>query len=519
MAGRPLRALRSRLAKVGPLALILLLAAAVQPAAAAPQVRADFNGDGRSDLAVGAPFEDSGSTTDVGVVNVLYGSASRLQVAGAQQFTQATTGGLTERGDQFGFALAARDFNGDGRSDLAVGAPFEDSGSTTDVGVVNVLYGSASGLRSAGARQFTQSDAGGNTEPGDQFGFALAAGDFNGDGRSDLGVGADLEDQFSIRAVGAVNVLYGSSSGLESTGAQQFTQSAAGGTTERADLFGFALAAGDFNGDGRFDLAAGAPTESSSSTEFFGAVNVLYGSPNRLQTTGAQEFTQASAGGTREPFDGFGTALAAGDFDGDGRSDLAVGASGEQVGSAASAGVVNVIYGSANRLQTTGAQQFTQSDAGGNTEQGDQFGRALATGDFNGDGRFDLGVGAFSEDGLPRRTCCNEDIGAVNVLYGSASRLQSTGAQQFIQADAGGNPELGDVFGAALTTGDFNGDGRSDLAVGAPNENAFSTPTVGVVNLLYGSASRLQSTGAQQFTQSDAGGLTEEGDQFGFGLG
>src|SRR6266545_2855115 len=144
-------------------------------AAPARSLQADFNNDGADDLAVGVPFENVGSIVAAGAVNVLYGSPTGLTTIGSQFFTQVA--GAVETDDEFGFELAAGDFNPDTFADLAAGAPFEDVGSRVDAGAVSVLPGSAGGLTAVGGQLFTQ--VAGTVEAGDQFGFALATGDFN----------------------------------------------------------------------------------------------------------------------------------------------------------------------------------------------------------------------------------------------------------------------------------------------------------------------------------------------------
>jgi FG-GAP repeat len=473
--------------------------------AAASQValRADFNGDGAADLAIGAPGENN----EAGVVHVLYGSPGGLTASGSQLWSQDSPGiaGVAEAGDLFGFALAAGDFNGDSRADLAIGTPGENNG----VGVVHALYGSPTGLIATGSQLWSQDTPGitGIAETGDSFGEALTAGDFNGDSRADLAVGVPGEN----RLAGVAQVLYGSPTGLTAAGSQLWSQDSPGiaGLAEADDQFGSALTGGDFNGDGRADLAIGALGENN----FAGVVHALYGTAaSGLTASGSQLWSQDSPGiaGVAEPFDGFGSALAAGDFNGDGRADLAIGALGENNG----AGVVHALYGTAaSGLTASGSQLWSQDSPGiaGIAETGDSFGEALTAGDFNGDSRADLAIGAEGE---------NNFAGVAHALYGTAaSGLTATGSQLWSQDSPGigGVAEAGDFFGSELAAGDFNASGQADLAIAAPGENNRA----GVVQVLYGTAaSGLTATGSQLWSQDSPGiaGVAEASDVFGEAL-
>jgi hypothetical protein len=231
-------------------------------AASAAPLRADFNGDGAADLAIGVPGEDDFS----GVVQVLYGaSPGGLTAVGSQLWSQNSPGiaSAPEPGDQFGSVLAAGDFNGDSAADLAVGVPGENDFS----GVVQVLYGSSpGGLTGTGSQLWSQNSPGiaSASESGDEFGFALAAADFNGDAAADLAVGVEGENNFA----GVVQVLSGASpGGLTGIGSQLWSQNVAGiaGTAETSDFFGATLAAGSLGtgGAGAANPAAASPGQGS----------------------------------------------------------------------------------------------------------------------------------------------------------------------------------------------------------------------------------------------------------------
>jgi hypothetical protein len=518
----------------------------------AGSIRSDFNADGFADLAVAAPHEDKFGAKDIGAVTVLYGSASGLQADGSggpddQYWTQDSPGVAgegAEQDDQFGASLAAGDFDADGFADLAIGAPYEDTGGIYDVGAVTVLYGSPAGLQADGIGgrddQYWSQDDPDVEDTGelrDQFGISLAEQDFNGDGFSDLAVGIPDESIPDIAwGPGAVSILYGSASGLQADGTgapddQFWTQDSPSvkDKAEGADAFGAGVIAGDFNGDGFGDLAVGTPLEDAPSVSNAGSVNVLYGSASGLQADGIgappddQFWTQDSPGveDASEGQDRFGIWTTTGDFNADGYDDMAVGTRFEDVGTIVDAGTTNVIYGSPAGLQANGNggpddQIWNQdsTDVADHSETQDEFGRALTAEDFNGDGFGDLAVGVWAESlgGISQ-------AGAVNVLYGSAAGLQTVSpADQFWTQNStgisGDGAESTDRLGRALGAGDFNGDGIADLAAGSL-EGVGSAKSAGAVNVLYGSLAGLQATGTggpdDQFWTQDSPGVQGDG--------
>lgn len=451
----------------------------------------DFDGDGWDDLAVGVPGETVGAV-GAGAVQILYGSPGGITSVGNTILTQSTAGvpGSSEAADGFGTALAAFDINCDGFDDLAVGAPGENIGSVSDAGGVWILYGSASGLIGTDAQAFGQNDWDPleSPEASDRFGSALVgrSGVSGVDSAGELFIGAPGEgvtfgsfgEQGAVLSIRHSCIQPRGSAFADEVVSQQST--GVSGTSEDGDLFGLTLALGDFDGNSLPDLAVGAPGESLTLAEV-GIVQV-FPDVDLADPSNESQWSQDVAGilDVAEEGDGFGRSLTVGDFDHDGFDDLVVGVPEEGTDGFVESGAVHVIYGSAGGLTATGDQFFTQSGAVlGDPGPADNFGTAVAAGDFDGDGTDDLAIGVLLDS----------PGGSVNVLYGQISAGLGFERQQSWNQDSAGigdSAEHNDRFGGTLASGDFNGDGREDLAIGAPSETLGTVFNAGLLHILYG---------------------------------
>jgi len=415
----------------------------------------DFNADGFDDMAVGVQREDVGTIVDAGAVNVIYGSATGLTATGNQLWTQDSLDveDVAETGDLFGGTLSAGESGNGAGEELAIGTQMDNIGSIADGGLVNVLYGSLAGLTAAGDQVWHENISGieDAVEGTEQFGSALAWADFNGDGRDDLAVGIAREFVGSIRGGGAA-VIYGSATGLTATGDQMWDQNSTGieDTAEGGDMVRSSIAAGDFDADGRDDLVLGFDGENIGAISHTGAANVIYGTSTGLNAADDQFWHQNLPGieDNSEGGDNLAWALTAGDFDGDGDDDLALGARREDLGSIVNAGVVNVIPGSPGGGLTDAGDVLISQDSPGveeDAETDDEFGSALFAGDTNGDGRDELGVGVILEN-----VGTVADAGVTNVFYDAFAQ---GGLNQLWHQDSVGiddKVEDGDRLGYAL---------------------------------------------------------------------
>uniref|UniRef100_A0A0G4I7K3 EGF-like domain-containing protein n=1 Tax=Chromera velia CCMP2878 TaxID=1169474 RepID=A0A0G4I7K3_9ALVE len=498
----------------------------------------DFNGDGIPDVALCAPNASPSGRSGAGETHIVYGKntanvgnwASSFEISSLDGSNGFTINGVgTASNDRSGFCVSAGDFNGDGVSDVLIGAPWADHTGASNAGSVYVVYGKNTASVGDFSATFELSSLDGSNgfvirgiDGNDLNGWSCAnAGDFNGDGVDDIIVGA----MWALSKAGEAYVVYGKNTAVDGDFSAEVALSSLDGSNgflmkgkAAGNGFGyFSSTAGDFNGDGITDIIIGArwavPTGGSSGA---GEAYLVYGKNTAVSGDFAASMEISSLdGSTGVIFEGIdgndytGSAVAsAGDFNADGVDDVIIGAI-----SADGHGAAYLVFGKNTGVDGNFAATLDLSTIDGSngvlldgTITGGLAGWSVAGGaDLNRDGIPDVVIGAPWAD-----SDAGTEAGETYVVYGKNTAVDGAFSASVQMTSVDGRDGFlmkglaaSDTFGIFVANiGDFNGDGKVDFLAAAHQADPNSLASAGEVYMLLDAVSGVSVPELDECTQN-----------------
>ena len=463
----------------------------------------DVNGDGYMDVLISSHLADYNSRTNSGATYVIYGLSSGFANIDLSNLSLSQGFKIygSNSGEQSGYSISSiSDINKDGYSDIIIGSPYANS----ETGISYVIFGQGTNFISnidlislTNAQGFKILGA----SPVDRFGSSLSgAGDINGDGFNDIIIGAYLADGNGKADSGISYIIFGKPSfstiNLASlTSAQGIKISGA----TAGDNSGYSVSgAGDFNGDGYDDVIVGAYQADSNGRAYAGTSYLIFGKSSLSDIDLASLSSSVGfkiLGAASGDYSGY-SVSGLDDINGDGYSDIVIGAYLADSNGKTDAGVSYVIYGKASGFvdidlaSLSSAEGFKIIGASSNDYSGFSVSRA---GDLNKDGYADIIIGVYCSN-----VNSKQDAGASYVIFGKPGAFSDidlsslTSNQGFKVSGANANDWSGYSVASA---GDFNKDGYGDIIIGA-----YAQGSAGKAYIVYESAA----TASPSFTPTAA---------------